>query len=66
MTQGRTAIPSPHRNGPCTIEVRIGVLESKGNPSASNFQRYARVQALVERVLVPLSEQYPIIQVRMK
>ncbi|MCC6553631.1 MAG: hypothetical protein IT372_11510 [Polyangiaceae bacterium] len=49
-----------------TLDVRIGVVDSKRNPSASNHRRYARVRELVERVLVPLSAQHPITSVRVK
>jgi hypothetical protein len=49
-----------------TVDVRIGVVDSKRNPAASNHQRYARTVALVERVLVPLAERYPIACVRVK
>ncbi|MCK6590047.1 MAG: hypothetical protein HUU21_34380 [Polyangiaceae bacterium] len=49
-----------------TIELRIGVVDSKRNPSASNHLRYERVIAIVERVLVPLSKRFPIVDVRVK
>ena len=49
-----------------TIGIRIGVVDSKQNPAASNHRRYARVVALVEEVLVPLSERCPIASVRVK
>ena len=49
-----------------TIDIRIGVIDSKRNPAASNHQRYARVLLLVERVLVPLAERHPIESVRVK
>lgn len=49
-----------------TMEIRIGVVDSKRNPAGSNHQRYARVQALVEQVLVPLSARFPIAIVRVK
>lgn len=52
--------------GPNTIEVHIGVVDSKRNPSASNHLRFARVRALVDQVLVPLSVRYPIREVRVK
>jgi hypothetical protein len=51
---------------PRAIEVRIGVVDSKRNPAGSNYQRYARVRRLVEQVLIPLAQQYPIEEVRMK
>ncbi|WP_437564034.1 hypothetical protein [Sorangium sp. So ce542] len=49
-----------------TLDIRIGVVDSKRNPAATNHQRYARVRELVERVLVPLAERYPIQSVRVK
>ncbi|WP_437594211.1 hypothetical protein [Sorangium sp. So ce1000] len=49
-----------------TLDIRIGVVDSKRNPAATNHQRYARVRELVERVLVPLAERYPIEVVRVK
>ncbi|AUX43306.1 hypothetical protein SOCE26_047510 [Sorangium cellulosum] len=49
-----------------TLDIRIGVVDSKRNPAATNHQRYARVRELVERVLVPLAERYPIESVRVK
>jgi len=48
------------------MEVRIGVVDSKRNPAASNHQRYARVRAIVEQVLVPLAAKFPIVEVRVK
>jgi hypothetical protein len=49
-----------------TLDVRIGVIDSKRNPAASNHRRYVRVCDLVERVLIPLAERYPIESVRVK
>lgn len=49
-----------------TIEVRIGVVDSKRNPARTNFLRYERVRLLVDRVLVPLGERHPIVEVRIK
>jgi hypothetical protein len=49
-----------------TLDIRIGVVDSKRNPTATNHRRYARVRAIVERVLVPLVERYPIQCVRVK
>ena len=48
------------------LEVRIGVIDSKLNPARSNHQRFARVRAICERVLVPLSTTRPILSVRVK
>jgi hypothetical protein len=42
------------------VDVRIGVLDSKLNPARANHRRYLRVQAILGRALVPLSERYPI------
>jgi hypothetical protein len=49
-----------------TMEIRIGVVDSKRNPAATNYQRFARVIALVEQVLVPVHERTPIACVRVK
>jgi hypothetical protein len=57
---------SPEEGPVETIEVRIGVVDSKRNPAATNYQRYERVRLLVERVLVPLSKRFPITEVRVK
>ncbi len=51
---------------PALVEVRIGVVESKRNPAASNHARYRRVRALVEEALGPLSARFPIAEVRVK
>jgi hypothetical protein len=48
------------------MEVRIGVVDSKRNPAASNHRRYERVRAILSRVLIPLSERFPIVEVRVK
>ena len=48
------------------LEVRIGVVDSTRNPSASNFQRYERVRALIDTVLVPLHAKHVVIEVRIK
>lgn len=42
------------------VEVKIGVLDSKYNPTRANYKRYRRVQQLVEQALVPLADKYPI------
>ena len=49
-----------------TVEIRIGVVDSKRNPSASNHARYARLQRIVTEVLVPLATERPIVTVRVK
>jgi hypothetical protein len=46
------------------VDVRIGVSDSKLNPAGAAFRRYQRVQALVERALVPLHARCPIAWVR--
>lgn len=56
----------PEEGTPEVIEIRIGVVDSKILPSRSSHQRYKRVHALVHQVLIPLSEQSPIIEVRVK
>ncbi|MEJ7732697.1 MAG: hypothetical protein WKG00_26290 [Polyangiaceae bacterium] len=53
--------PAEHR-----VELRIGVVDSKRNPARSNHQRYARVRAIVDQALVPLSAAFPIREVRIK
>jgi hypothetical protein len=52
--------------GPRWIEVRIGVVDSKRNPSGSNHARYRRVRALATEILAPLSATHPITEVRVK
>ena len=49
-----------------TVEIHIGVADSKHNPSRSNHLRFAKVRALLEQVLVPLGEGHPIAEVRVK
>ncbi|WP_437738139.1 hypothetical protein [Sorangium sp. So ce1335] len=49
-----------------SLDLRIGVVDSKRNPSVTNHRRYVRVREIVERVLVPLAERYPIESVRVK
>ena len=58
--------PQAAAEEPLLLEVRIGVVDSKRNPSASNFQRYERVRALIDTVLVPLHEKHPVLEVRIK
>lgn len=48
------------------VVIRIGVVDSKRNPAASNHRRYRRVLDLIERVLVPLYENHPIESVRVR
>ncbi len=49
-----------------SVEIRIGVVDSKRNPARSNHLRYARVRAIVDAVLVPLSKAHPIRSVYVK
>jgi hypothetical protein len=48
------------------VVVRIGVVDSKRNPAATNHQRYQRVVDLVEKVLVPLHAERAIETVRVR
>ncbi len=48
------------------VEIRIGVVDSKRNPAATNYLRYQRVRKLLERTLVPLHERFPVGEVRVK
>jgi hypothetical protein len=52
--------------GEHTVEIRIGVVESKRNPARSNHQRYVRVKAIVEQVLVPASKEHAVAGVIVK
>jgi hypothetical protein len=56
--------PKDGENG--WVEVRIGVVDDKRNPAASNHRRFERVRALVVEVLVPLGARFPIAEVRVK
>ncbi len=49
-----------------SVDVRIGVVDSKRNPARSNHERYARVRALVDGALLPLHRERPIARVRVK
>jgi hypothetical protein len=49
-----------------TLDVRIGVLDSKLNPARSNHLRYERVRAICDEVLAPLAASRPIASVRVK
>ena len=48
------------------VDIRIGVVDSKRNPAATNHARYVRVQRIVERALVPLHATHPIVEARVK
>ncbi len=65
VTKAPDALVS-HATGASTLEVRIGVIDSTRNPSASNFRRYERVRALIDTVLVPLHGKHPVVEVRIK
>lgn len=63
----RSGPEGPESEGePRWIEVRIGVVDSKYNPSGSNHARYENVRALVSEVLLPLGKKHPITEVRVK
>jgi hypothetical protein len=46
------------------VEIKLGIIDSKRWPLATNHRRYQRFVELVERVLVPLGERVPIAAVR--
>lgn len=46
-----------------SLEIRLGVIDSKRMPLRTNHQRYERLRQVVERVLVPLSITVPIARV---
>jgi hypothetical protein len=48
------------------LEIRIGIIDSKRNPSGSNHRRFTRVKALVADVLVPLADESAVVEVRVK
>jgi hypothetical protein len=48
------------------IEIRIGVVDSKVNPTGAAYRRYRRVQEMIERCLVPVSADHPIAWVRVE
>ena len=47
-----------------TVEIRLGVIDSKRMPLRTNHQRWKRLVDVVEQVLVPLSKSTPIERVR--
>lgn len=49
-----------------TVDVRIGVVDSKRSPAGSNHARYVRVRRIVDEVLSPLSAACPIDRVRVR
>jgi len=48
------------------VLMKIGVVDDKRNPAASNHRRYRRVMEMVERMLVPLHAEHPIETVRVR
>jgi hypothetical protein len=66
LVEGAAAVPgSGYRaaSGPETVEVAIGVPDSKLNPSRAAYRRYRRVRALVDDCLVPLDQTHRIVGV---
>jgi hypothetical protein len=47
-----------------TLEIRLGVIDSKRLPLRSNHQRWQRLLDLMQKVIVPLAESNPIARVR--
>jgi hypothetical protein len=47
-----------------TLEIKLGVADSKRWPLVTNHRRYRRLVELVERVLVPIAREAPISGVR--
>jgi hypothetical protein len=43
-----------------SVEIRLGVIDSKRMPLVTNHRRWTRLVALVDRTLVPLSKRTPI------
>lgn len=43
-----------------TVDVALGVVDSKLSLARSNYRRYLRVRAIVDEVLVPMHRNYPI------
>ena len=46
------------------VELKIGVLDSKYNPSLAAHRRYRRVRQMITQVLVPIAADHPIDEVR--
>lgn len=57
---------SDDTGNPAVVEVRIGIIDSKRNPSVSNHARFLRVRALVAEALAPIGDRHPIVEVRVK
>lgn len=53
-------------NKDSVVGMRIGVVDNKRNPAASNHARYKRLMTIVEQVLVPLHASAKITCVRVK
>ena len=47
-----------------TVEIRLGVIDSKRVPLYTNHQRWKRFCDVTEKVFVPLAEQTPIERMR--
>jgi hypothetical protein len=43
-----------------SVEIRLGVIDSKRMPLVTNHRRWTRLVSLVDRTLVPLSKTKPI------
>ncbi len=61
-----TRSPADEKGEPGVFEIRIGVVDSTRNPSASNHRRFVRVRDLVERAFGPMAVKYPIREIRIK
>jgi hypothetical protein len=48
------------------VLMKIGVVDDKRNPAVSNHRRYRRMLDMVERMLVPLHAEHPIVTVRVR
>jgi hypothetical protein len=48
------------------LEIRIGIVDSKRNPSGSHYRRFKRVKALVADILLPLADESAVVEVRVK
>jgi hypothetical protein len=55
-----------HEPEEATIEIRIGVVDSKRNPASTNHARFVRVQRIIDEVLTPMNGEHPIREVRVK
>jgi hypothetical protein len=48
------------------VILRIGVVDSKRNPAATNYKRYRRTHDLMDKVILPLHRDHPIETVRVQ